>query len=223
MNASVDIKSVLNVGLLLAFSALLGTGVMAITHYHAIDYIVENQRQVLIRSLDSVLPGETYDNNIVEDNVSVVEPDWLGSKKSLTIYRARKSGNPVGVVITAIAPNGYSGAIKFIVGVDYSGEISGVRVVAHRETPGLGDGIEAKKSNWVLGYNQRSLKNTSAQQWAVKKDGGVIDQLTGATITPRAITQAVYKCIQYYEQYRDTLFLPEEEVPNAIITKKTSS
>lgn len=223
MNVPAEIKSVINVGLLLALSALLGTGVMAITYHHAIDYIVENQRQVLIRSLDSVLPADTYDNNIVEDNVSVIEPDWLGSKKPLTIYRARKTGKPVGAVITTVAPNGYSGAIKLIVGLDYSGEIRGVRVVTHRETPGLGDGIEAKKSDWVLGFNQRSLNNTTAAQWAVKKDGGVIDQLTGATITPRAITQAVYKCIQYYQKYRDTLFLPEQEVPNAVVTEKTSS
>ena len=200
-------KSILQVGLLLAFSALTGTGVMAITHYHTRERIEENQRQVLIRGLTSVLPDVQYDNDLINDVISVTDREKLGSKKSLSVYRARYEGESRAVIITSIAPNGYSGPIKIIVGITYDGVISGVRVVEHRETPGLGDAVDVERSDWVTGFSRRSRKNTADSQWRVKKDGGVFDQFTGATITPRAVVGAVYKSLQYFDSHRDELFV----------------
>jgi len=209
-------KSILQVGLLLAFSALTGTGVMAITHYHTKDRIEENQRQVLIRGLTSVLPHVQYDNDLVNDVINVTDMQKLGSKKPLSIYRARYEGEPRAVVITTIAPNGYNGPIKIIVGITYDGVISGVRVVDHRETPGLGDAIDTERSDWATKFSSRSTKNTSESQWQVKKDGGVFDQFTGATITPRAVVGAVHKSLQYFDAHRDALFADAGSVASAV-------
>lgn len=199
-------KSIFHVALLLGISALAGTGAMALTYNHAKDLIKINEEAVLKRSLNNVLSAGNYNNDIVNDKISVTAPDLLGSKKPLTIYRARLNGVPVAAAMTAIAPNGYSGPIKLLVGVNYSGQIIGVRVVEHRETPGLGDGIEPQRSNWILAFDKRSLTNTSKLQWQVKKDGGVIDQLTGATITPRAVIKAVYLSLQYFDRNKNFIF-----------------
>ena len=190
-------KSILNVGILLALTALTGTGVMAFTNYHTKDIIEANQQQVLIRSLTSVLPNVEYDNEILGDFISVIDQEKLGSKKHLSIYRARYKGEPRAAVITSVAPNGYNGPIRIIVGIKYDGVISGVRVVDHRETPGLGDAIDVERSHWILGFNGRSSQNTRTTQWQVKKDGGVFDQFTGATITPRAVVKAVHNILSH--------------------------
>lgn len=199
-------KSVLQVGLLLALSALTGTGVMAITNYYTKDTIEQNQRQVLIRSLSSVLPHVRYDNDLVNDEILVTDRQELGSKKALSIYRARYRNEPRAAVITSVAPNGYNGPIKIIVGITRDGVISGVRVVSHRETPGLGDAIDVERSDWVMAFSGHSSKNTSESQWRVKKDGGIFDQFTGATITPRAVVGAVRNSLQYFEENRDEIF-----------------
>ena len=109
------------------------------------------------------------------------------------------------------APDGYSGSIKSIVGVKTDGTIAGVRVISHAETPGLGDKIELKKSPWVLEFNDKSIDNTSAEQWAVKKDKGVFDQFTGATITPRAVINSIYLCLQYFQANKDKLLSQAQE------------
>jgi electron transport complex protein RnfG len=200
-------NSILHVGFLLAFTALTGTGVMAFTNYHTKDIIEENQRQVLIRSLTSVLPAVQYDNNLIQDVITVRDQEKLGSKKPLSIYRARFKGEPRAVVITSVAPNGYNGPIKIIVGIKQDGVISGVRVVDHRETPGLGDAIDVERSDWIFGFVGRSSQNTRSSQWLVKKDGGEFDQFTGATITPRAVVKAVHNSVQYFESHRQELFV----------------
>jgi electron transport complex protein RnfG len=210
MTENNSIQSILYVGILLAFTALTGTGVMAFTNYHTKDIIAANQRQVLIRSLTSVLPNVQYDNDIFNDVITVVDRDKLGSKKPLSIYRARLKGEPRAAVITAVAPNGYNGPIKIIVGIKQDGVISGVRVVDHRETPGLGDAVDVERSDWILSFNGRSSQNTSPAQWYVKKDGGEIDQFTGATITPRAVVKAVHNSLQYFESHKGELFVVSE-------------
>jgi electron transport complex protein RnfG len=214
-------RSILKVGLLLALSALTGTGVMAFTHYHTKDIIEENQRQVLLRSLSSVLPNVQYDNDLIGDFTTVIDQEKLGSKKPLSIYRARYKGEPRAAVITSVAPNGYNGPIKIIVGINRDGVISGVRVVDHRETPGLGDAIEAERSDWIFGFGGRSKQNTASEQWLVKKDGGVFDQFTGATITPRAVVRAVHNSVQYFEAHREELFAETDKDEDANSTDST--
>ena len=140
------------------------------------------------------------------DVIQVTEKESLGSKKPLNIYRARKEGKNIAVIISAVAPDGYAGDISLLVAIDNSGKLIGVRVAKHRETPGLGDAIELKRSDWILNFNGRSLDNPGKKGWRVKRDGGVFDQFTGATITPRAVVKAVYKALEYFKQNSDVLF-----------------
>jgi len=197
-------------GWLLAASALLGAGVMALVNWHSMPLIVENERLDLLRSLNAVIPERAYDNDILSDTRKVVAHELLGSTEPSTVFRARKAGAPAAAALTVVAPNGYTGPIVILVGVSYDGRITGVRVVKHRETPGLGDGIEAHRSHWIEGFKGKSLVNPQAAGWKVKRDGGEFDQLTGATITPRAVAGAVHKALQYFEQNRRELFLPVE-------------
>ncbi|MGD8743253.1 MAG: electron transport complex subunit RsxG [Granulosicoccaceae bacterium] len=190
----------------LGIFALLGTAIMFITFKHSQPYIKENERQVVLRTLQIVLPGKEFDNDIVSDVIMAVSRQGLGSTEPLPVYRARKQGQPVAAVLTVIAPDGYGGPIKLLVGVRVDGSISGVRVVAHRETPGLGDAIEESRSDWITSFNGKSLENTGTTAWRVRKEGGDFDQFTGATITPRAIVTAVHNALQYYQGQRDTLF-----------------
>jgi electron transport complex protein RnfG len=126
----------------------------------------------------------------------------------VTLYRAYRNGRPVAVLGTPVAPDGYSGSIRLLIGLYADGTLAGVRVLAHRETPGLGDFIEASRSDWILGFAGKSLHDPTASGWAVRKDGGVFDQFTGATITPRAVVKAVHRFLIYYEQQRERLFTP---------------
>ena len=118
---------------------------------------------------------------------------------------ARQDGEPVGMILPAVAPDGYSGDIHLLVGIDLQGEVLGVRVTSHRETPGLGDRVELRKSNWVLSFEGRSLKNPEPRNWEVKKNGGVFDQFTGATITPSAVVNTVQDTLVYFREHREAI------------------
>ena len=192
-------------GLLLAMFAILGTGLVAVTNLVTRDQIAENERQALLNSLSTIVPSTTIDNDIVADVITVKDPEMLGGEET-QIYRGRKNGQPVAAVFTSIAPDGYSGAIKLLVAVRADGTLGGVRVVAHHETPGLGDRAEAEKSDWILGFTGRSLTDPDLEGWKVKRDGGVFDQFTGATITPRAIVKAVKKTLLYFKEHQAEVF-----------------
>jgi electron transport complex protein RnfG len=105
-----------------------------------------------------------------------------------------------------VVPDGYSGPIKLLVAVNYDGTLGGVRVISHKETPGLGDKIEESRSDWVLGFNGKSLTDPLLEKWKVKRDGGIFDQFTGATITPRSIVSAVKHTLLYERDHRDALY-----------------
>jgi Na+-translocating ferredoxin:NAD+ oxidoreductase subunit G len=141
-----------------------------------------------------------------EDVVLVRDPELLGTPGQVSVYRARQRGRPVAVVISPVAPVGYSGPIRLLVGILADGTLSGVRVVSHRETPGLGDKVELERDDWILGFDGRSLGDPPVSRWAVRRDGGVFDQFTGATVTPRAVVRAVRDALVYFEAHRDELF-----------------
>ena len=191
---------------LLGLFAIIGTALVSTTYTFTADRIAENHRNALLKSLYELITPEQHDNDLFTDTVEVVEPTLLGTKNPVTIYRARKAGKPVAAIINSIAPDGYSGNIHLLVAIYDNGSLAGVRVVAHKETPGLGDAIELPRSDWILGFNQRSLNNPEAKSWAVKRDGGVFDQFTGATITPRAIVKAVYNSLIYFKANKETIF-----------------
>jgi len=199
-------REILLSGLFLWLFAVAGTTFVAVTENLARDPIIENERRMLLRNLNALLPAEKLDNDIVTDTLRIQASSLLGTKDASLVYRARYQGKPVAAIFNSIAPNGYSGKIHLLVGVYYDGSIAGVRAVKHNETPGLGDAIEIQKSDWILDFNAKSLGNPPADQWLVKRDKGVYDQFTGATITPRAIVQAVKNTLLYYEQNAEIIF-----------------
>ena len=185
---------------------MLGTSFVAVTENTTRDAIAENERRVLLRNLHALLPPEKLDNDIVADTQIVAAAELLGTDQETVVYRARFRGEPVAAIFNSIARNGYSGKIYLLVGVYHDGSVAGVRAVKHNETPGLGDAIEIKKDDWILGFNYKSMRNPSQAKWGVKRDGGAFDQFTGATITPRAVTQAVRNTLLYYQQNAEHIF-----------------
>lgn len=190
---------------ILGLFAIGTAAALALTNQATLKRVECNRQQALIGSLAQVMPDDQHDNVLLDDRVAALDP--LLGRGDKTVYRARRDGVPSGAVLEATAPDGYGGAINLIVGVDMEGRILGVRAVPpHNETPGLGDKIERRKSDWVLSFNGKSLDNPDAQGWAVKKDGGRFDSFTGATITPRAVVGAVHRALRYFQAHRDELF-----------------
>lgn len=198
-------RQIIITGTILFLFATFGTLLVAYTFDATKEQIALNERETLLRKLHQLVPANSHDNILLEDTLSVQDA-LLGTDKPVTVYRARKAGQPVALVLSPIAPDGYSGIIKLLVGINTDGKLTGVRVVAHRETPGLGDGIEEERSNWIFGFDSRSLGDPVLNRWRVKRDGGDFDQLTGATITPRAIVKAVRQCLLYFQQHQAMLF-----------------
>jgi len=202
-----EIKTkILHVGLMLAVFAIVATSLVSLTEANTRDKILENERQTLLAAINALVSSDDYDNDILTDTLLIPRVRQLGTTDFTDVYRARKDGSPIAAVFTSIAPNGYNGKIKLLVGVYYDGALAGVRVINHKETPGLGDKIDVKKADWILQFKGLSLTNPAESQWKVKKDGGDFDQFTGATITPRAVVTAVKKSLQYFEKNRDELF-----------------
>ena len=153
-----------------------------------------------------MLPEGRFDNEPHKDFIYVTDPDLLGSDKPLPVYRVRMGSDPVAAVITAVAPNGFSGKIRMLVSINGRGQLLGVRVTSHSETPGLGDAIEADKSDWILGFVGLSTADPLTSDWRLDKDGGSFDRLTGATVTSRALLGAVRNAVIYFNANRDELF-----------------
>ena len=192
---------------ILCLFAIAGTAMVAFTYDRTRDRIAANEREVLMRKLNVLIPQDDYDNNLFEDTLKVRDAKLLGTDEAVTVYRARREGKPVALVMAPVAPDGYSGTIKLLVGIGYDGILTGVRVSAHHETPGLGDAIDEERSDWIFGFDGKSLGNPPLDRWRVKRDGGAFDQLTGATITPRAIVKAVRKSLLYYREHRADLYV----------------
>lgn len=171
-------------GILLGFVALLCTAISASIFFLTKDKIdavmAAQQRELLLQ----VIPQDYFNNNLLESAVIPQDKNLVGIQK---IYFAKKDGNVSAYAYETTAPDGYSGDIRLLVGLDPKGEILGVRVIEHHETPGLGDKIERRISNWILGFTNQSINEHNLSEWAVKKDGGKFDQFSGATITPRAV------------------------------------
>jgi len=180
----------------LVASMLLGFGDLATR-----GSIVQRQSEDMKATLEQVLPRNLYDNALLEDS-RTISGDSIGDT---TVYIARKGGEPTAVAFKLGALGGYSGAIMLMMGIDRDGKVLGVRVIAHAETPGLGDKIETAKSDWILKFTGRSLANTAPERWRVKKDGGDFDQFAGATITPRAVVRGVQAGLAFYQRHRGEL------------------
>lgn len=195
-------------GLLLGLFAIATTAVIAGTYLGTRDTIADNRRHAEQRALLEIVPKERHDNDMLADSLMLDDATLLGLRQPKKAYIARQEGEVVAVILPATARDGYTDDIDLIVGINTDGSVAGVRVLAHRETPGLGDRVETKKSDWVEDFVGHALGSPPLDQWAVKKDGGVFDQFTGATITPRAVTTAVKKTLQYFQNHRDQLLAP---------------
>jgi electron transport complex protein RnfG len=198
---------------LLALFGLVGTALVALVFEGTQDRIAANIEAATLANLNEILPAERYDNAILEDTVELSDPLLGGDDQR--VYRARREGKPVAAVFTVVARDGYAGDIHMLVGVQADGEVAGVRVIRHRETPGLGDDIEAARSDWILDFDGRSLGDPPREDWAVRRDGGIFDQFTGATITPRAVVHAVRNTLMYFEDHREQVFEPLPEAEQA--------
>ena len=191
---------------LLGLFAITGSAMVAFTSNNTAERIAANERAFLLRSLHELVTPDMHDNDMFNDVIQVTDKESLGSKKPVNIYRARKEGNNIAVIISAVAPDGYNGDIGLLIAIDNNGALMGVRVASHRETPGLGDAIEVKRSDWVLVFYGKSLVNTGKKDWRFKRYGGVFYQFTCATISPSAILKAVRKSLVYFQHKHMMLF-----------------
>jgi len=199
-------QSVSRNSIILGIFAIATTGMIVLTANLTRDSISKAVEDTLKKSLFEVMPRDRLDNDLLNDQLSLPADKLLGTKAAKAAYVAKQNGDPTGVILQAVAPEGYGGSINLLVGIDSQGAITGVRVIPpHFETPGLGDAIEMQKSPWILSFNGKSLANTPESHWRVKKDGGEFDAFTGATITPRAVVDAVYKALQYFDANKANL------------------
>ena len=199
------LKSMRKNGLTLALFALCCTAMVVLTNELARDRIAHQQELEKLRTLQALLPEGSYDNDLVASCKLVSSREYLGSDEPMPLYTATLKGVHTGYALETVAPDGYSGAIRMVVGTDAKGAVSAVRVLAHKETPGLGDKIELKKSSWIESFIGKSLTADNDTTWAVKKDGGEFDAFTGATITPRAVVKAVKNLLRLQQEHPELL------------------
>lgn len=197
-------RSMLRNALILGLFAVATVGLVAVTRQGTVERIQVAEREAQIRALAQVLPAGSYNNHLLDNELQLSDP--LLGDRALPAYLALKDGQPSAIILQAIAPDGYSGSIHLLVGVRTDGRLAGVRVLAHKETPGLGDKIELVKSPWVLAFADKSLQDPDEAHWGVKKDQGVFDQFAGATVTPRAVVKAVHRALQYFDAHKTELF-----------------
>jgi electron transport complex protein RnfG len=168
--------------------------------------IKQAEQRALEQTLQQVMPASHYDNDLLTDTRTIVAPEALGTNEPVTVYRARKNNQPVGLVIQAQTQQGYSPNMQILVGINIQGKVLGVRVLEHSETPGLGDKIEPQKSDWIHSFQNKSLQSPPPEKWTVQKYGGAFDQFTGATITPKAVVEKVRDVLQLIEERGETLY-----------------
>lgn len=202
------LRNALRTGVILFVFAFVGTALLAFTHNRTEPVITRGQQAEKLALLSQVLPAALYDNDLVASQLSVPPDDLLGTRKSSSLWLARRGGKFSGVVLEAVAPDGYSGDIALLIGIDANGSVTGVRVTAHHETPGLGDYIERAKSAWIDQFAGKSLLAPEPKHWKVAKDGGAFDARAGATITPRAVVKAVKSALDYFARHRAAFAAP---------------
>ncbi len=202
-------ESILRNAVGLALFAAVTVGVIAATQVGTAEAIAEQRAAARLRALLEILPEDTFDNAILED-VVLLDDAALGLKEPAEAFVARRGDAVVAAMVPVRVPDGYSGEIRLVLGLRPDGSIVGVRTLEHRETPGLGDKIELRKSDWILAFEDRSLGDPPPEDWAVRKDGGAFDAFTGATITPRAVVGGIYRALTWFEDGgREALFGPE--------------
>jgi electron transport complex protein RnfG len=196
-------------GLTLAAIAAVCTSLVALTWTLTQQRIADNQQAYLERSLQPALGDVAYDTGILDARIEIPQPHEVPGSGAAVVYRVYNNGEPAAALFVVTARDGYAGPIKFLLGVTPDGTVAGVHVLEHRETPGLGDGISADVSDWPLQFRGRAIGNPVVERWGIKDDGGEFDQLTGASVTPRAMVKAIRKTLLYFNSNRDLVFARE--------------
>lgn len=202
-------------GVTLAVIAALCAALVAATFLLTKERIAANEQAWLERNLQPVLAGLSFDSGITDSPLVIPAPNALPGSGDATVYRVYAAGVPAAALFVVTARDGYSGPIRLLIGIDAMGAVTGVHVLQHRETPGLGDQVESGKSDWVRQFVGRSLSNPGPEGWDIKRDGGVFDQLTGASVTPRAIVNAVRETLLYFSENTGLVFLAGEPAETA--------
>lgn len=192
--------------LALVACAIVLAAILAFVASRTRDRIDRNAQAWIQQRLDTLVPAQMHDNDLLTDRIRVVAPAILGIAAPVTIYRARLRGQPVAAILQTVAPDGYQGPIELLVAIHYDGTLIGVQVIRHQETPGLGDAFENTDAHWLARFRGLSLLNPPQQRWSVRSDGGDFDAFTGATITPRAIVKATRRALEYYQSDRERIF-----------------
>lgn len=200
------LQKMLKSAALLTTFVIIGVVILLVTKLVTFPAIKKAKIAEMKVAFNQVLPAKKYDNLPFEDKKIIIDIKSFKTKLPITIYRARKNSQPVALIIETIAPDGYSGNIKIMVAITIDNRISGVRVLEHKETPGLGDKIEVRKNDWLTKFNGLSLREDNQAVWRVKKDGGQFEQFTGATITPRAVVKAIKNTLSYVNEHGKTLY-----------------
>lgn len=199
-------KASLRTALNLLFFSVIGTAILAFTFNLTHELIAQSEDAARLKLINQIVPAMQYDNDLLKDTISLPPSVQLGTEQASVAHRGRMKGQPSVVVLEAIAPDGYAGKISMIIAINYNGTINGVRVISHKETPGLGDYIDIAKNAWIRLFTGTSHARVKEAEWKVKKDGGKFDYMAGATITPRAVIKAVNNALHYFEENRDKLF-----------------
>lgn len=199
-------SAVLKSGVTLAAIGAVCAALVAITYSLTSERIAANKKAWLEKSLEPALAGLTYEGSVSESMLVIRTPHDLPGPDDVIIYRVYADDLPVAALFAVTARDGYAGAIRVLVGIEYDGTITGIRILEHRETPGLGDKIVASRSDWVFQFDGRSLGDPMLEQWALKRDGGEFDQLTGASVTPRAVIRVTKETLMYFAAHRDEIF-----------------
>ena len=203
--------SVLKNGLTLALIAAVCSALVAVTYSLTHETIEDNRKAHLEGQLRPALSDLMYDGDVTESVVVLEPPHGLPGNDDALIYRVYSAGEPIAALFAVTARNGYSGPIRLLLGIEMDGRVTGLRILEHRETPGLGDQIESDKSDWVEQFRGRSLGDPAIDGWRIKRDGGEFDQLTGATVTPRAVIQAVRETLVYFRDNKQRVFSMQED------------
>jgi electron transport complex protein RnfG len=181
----------------LGIVALVASGALSVAYSATKEHIAAAEKNDMLVSLSQVMPKGFADNDLLKDTMTLTGPKG----EPLEIHIAKEGGAAKGAVFR-VAERGYSGEISILMAVDAEGHMLGARVLKHTETPGLGDKIDISKTNWIEGFNGKSLGDPAPEQWGVKKDNGVFDQFAGATITPRAVVKAVKGGLEFFAAHR---------------------
>lgn len=204
-------RTALRTGAIMVVFTLVFTALMAATHRVTQPAIEASAQDAQRRLIDEVLPPGSYDNDLLADVVRFGPAPQIGMDEGGRVWRARKGGEPVALIAEGAATDGYSGRIALLVAVNTNGLLSGVRVTQHKETPGLGDYIDPKKDRrkdmpWIGQFAIATWKDVNTAAWTVRKDGGTFGYRTGATISARAVVQAVGRATAWAVERQDALF-----------------